>query len=235
MPLPEYRAGLEALADRLLAAGANVVLLPPTVIEENPQSEGNRRLAGYRAAMRDVGRARGVPVAPTDTDFDRALAAGKSADPGYSLTTDGVHMRPAGDAVMALAVLKTLNFFPDGPVKTRNNGPSETAIYDHGRRGLDRERVLGRAKSGQSPLVRGESRGRGGEDRPQVRLPPRDPYLPHRRAGAPLRDWVARDWDGDREAAVDHHLGTIYRRVYDFIERGHSRPARSQETTPFCR
>lgn len=37
----------------------------------------------------------------------------------------------------------------------------------------------------------------------------------------PFRHWVARDWDGDREACIDHLLGTIYRRVYAFIERGH--------------
>ncbi len=110
--LEDYREGLATLVDRLLQGGAKVVLLPPTVIEENPESEGNRRLAGYRAAMREVGQARGLLVAPTDTDFDRALVLGKQADSSFSLTSDGVHMRPAGDAVMALAVLKTLNFFP---------------------------------------------------------------------------------------------------------------------------
>lgn len=110
-PLPQYRDGLETLVDRLAAAGVNVVLLPPTVIEEDLESEGNRQLAAYRAAVREIGARRGLRIAPTDTDFDRALAAGKAADPNYVLTTDGVHMRPGGDAVMALAVLKTLNFF----------------------------------------------------------------------------------------------------------------------------
>jgi lysophospholipase L1-like esterase len=111
VPLSQYRAGLSILADRILSTGANVVLLPPTVIEEDPRSEGNRRLAPYRAAMREVAAAQGLLVAPTDLDFDATLAAGKQADPAFSLTTDGVHMRPAGDAVMALAVLKALNFF----------------------------------------------------------------------------------------------------------------------------
>ena len=36
-----------------------------------------------------------------------------------------------------------------------------------------------------------------------------------------FREFVALDWAGDRDAAVDHHLGTIFRRVYSFIERGH--------------
>jgi lysophospholipase L1-like esterase len=110
--LADYRAGLETLADRLAAAGAQVVLLPPTVIEEDPGSEGNRRLAPYRAVVRAVGAARGLLVAPTDHDFDAALtAAGPGRAGGRVLTTDGVHMRPAGDAIMAVAVLKTLGFF----------------------------------------------------------------------------------------------------------------------------
>lgn len=111
--LPEYRAGLETLLDRIAAAGARAVLLPPTVIDEDPGSAGNRALAGYRAAMREAGSARGLLIAPTDTDFDAALASGVArwGEPGHTLTSDGVHMRGPGDAVMAVAILKTLGFF----------------------------------------------------------------------------------------------------------------------------
>jgi len=118
--LPDYRAGLEKLVDRLLAAKARVVVLPPTVIEENPKSTGNTLLTGYREAMRAVAAARpGVLVAPTDIDFDAALRTRPNLtqprapreEPGKTLTTDGVHMRGSGDAVMAVAVLKALDFF----------------------------------------------------------------------------------------------------------------------------
>jgi hypothetical protein len=37
----------------------------------------------------------------------------------------------------------------------------------------------------------------------------------------PYRDLIRLDFDGDREAALTHLLGTICRRVYAFIERGH--------------
>lgn len=40
-------------------------------------------------------------------------------------------------------------------------------------------------------------------------------------AERPFRDWVARDWDGDREAAIAHLMDTTYRRVYSYIDRGH--------------
>lgn len=36
-----------------------------------------------------------------------------------------------------------------------------------------------------------------------------------------FHDYVRLDWGGDRDAAIEHFTGTIYRRVYSFIERGH--------------
>lgn len=111
-PLSQFGAGVGMIVDRLASQGARVVLLPPTVIGEDPQSEGNRRLGPYRAAMREIAENYRCLIAPTDIDFDIALAAGTfAAGPEFSLTTDGVHLRPAGDAVVALAVLKTLRFF----------------------------------------------------------------------------------------------------------------------------
>jgi lysophospholipase L1-like esterase len=112
--LDTYRDGLAELVDTIVAAGAKVVLLPPTVIGENPDSDGNRKLVDYRAAVHAIGASRGIPVAPTDTDLDTALAANLAivgGEPGKTLTSDGVHLRPAGDAVVAVAVLKALGFF----------------------------------------------------------------------------------------------------------------------------
>ncbi len=37
----------------------------------------------------------------------------------------------------------------------------------------------------------------------------------------PYRELIQIDFDGDREAALSHLLGTICRRVYAYIERGH--------------
>ncbi len=36
-----------------------------------------------------------------------------------------------------------------------------------------------------------------------------------------FRDIVRLDFGGDPEAAVDHILATLFRRIYTFIERGH--------------
>lgn len=36
-----------------------------------------------------------------------------------------------------------------------------------------------------------------------------------------FRQAIVLDFGGDQEAAMDHHLNTIFRRVYSYIERGH--------------
>ena len=111
--LSDYKTGLNTLLDRLLASGTNIVALPPTVIEEAAESRGNVALRPYRAAMRELAQAKNILIAPTDTDMDAALRVSNPDGKGTTLTTDGVHLAPAGDAVMACAVLKALGFWQE--------------------------------------------------------------------------------------------------------------------------
>ena len=37
----------------------------------------------------------------------------------------------------------------------------------------------------------------------------------------PFRELVLIDFDGDQEAALQHQMDTIFRRIYQYIERGH--------------
>ena len=114
--LPDFERHLEMLLARLQGAEAKVVLCPPTGIGEDRKSEGNVRLVPFRAALRRIGSERGCLVAPTDTDFDAALLSGRlTGKAGNVLTRDGVHPTPPGDAIMAVAVLKTLGFFAAPP------------------------------------------------------------------------------------------------------------------------
>jgi hypothetical protein len=55
----------------------------------------------------------------------------------------------------------------------------------------------------------------------KVKLPP---FLATYRMGEvehAFREYVRIDFAGDTEAAVDHILSTLYRRVYQYLERGH--------------
>jgi len=54
-----------------------------------------------------------------------------------------------------------------------------------------------------------------------MKLPP---FIETYRIGEPerpFREIVKTDFDGDQEAALSHQFDTIFRRVYQYIERGH--------------
>lgn len=111
VPLDVYETTLETMVTRLQQeTQAQVVLITPTVIGENPDAEANRILAGYVATMGRVAHRRHARVVPTHADFLMTLRAGQAANPAFRLTTDGVHLNAIGNARMALTILESLNF-----------------------------------------------------------------------------------------------------------------------------
>jgi len=107
----DYARDLDAMVVRAQAGGrTQVVLATPTIIGEGPDEPGNRLLQEYVLAMEGISQRRSTRLAPTHSDFVLTLRAGQAADPSFSMTTDGVHMNPIGDARMALTLLETLDF-----------------------------------------------------------------------------------------------------------------------------
>ena len=123
VPIEAYTASLiQIVATLREATDAEVVLLPPTVIGEDvdsPDNKANLLLERYVAAMKRVADAENVPCATTHEDFVNAIRAGRSANPDFRLTTDGVHLNGVGNTVFALSVLATLGFA--GLVDTANS------------------------------------------------------------------------------------------------------------------
>jgi lysophospholipase L1-like esterase len=104
------------------AAGAKVILIAPTVIQEDPETEGNKRLKMYIAAGREVAVAKKATYIDLHQMFLDAMAK-KPADietdaKKHTYTSDGVHMKPAGDAIMAIGVLKGLGV-PDEKIAVK--------------------------------------------------------------------------------------------------------------------
>ncbi len=111
--LDRYRADVREMVRRVRERGCDVLLLAPTIIEERADSVGNRRLVRYVAAMKEAADGAGCTFCDLHALFLAALAA--NPRPDNWLTTDGVHMRPAGDAVMAIGVLRALGV-PDDQI-----------------------------------------------------------------------------------------------------------------------
>ena len=114
--LEAYAANVERMVEMAQDAGIKVILLAPTVIEENAESEGNKRLLQYIEAGKRIAKKHKCVYVDLHAMFLDAMKAAASRPAseelkvvkGNRFTTDGVHMRPAGDALMAIGVLRAL-------------------------------------------------------------------------------------------------------------------------------
>lgn len=106
-----YERDVEQMVETLQAeAAAQIVLVTPTVIGEDPEEPANKALGHYVATMEQIARRRGTRLAPAHADFLLTLRAGQAAAPDFKMTTDGVHLNPIGNARLALTILETLGF-----------------------------------------------------------------------------------------------------------------------------
>jgi lysophospholipase L1-like esterase len=105
--LAAYKENVAKMVDMAQQADIRVILLTPTVIEENPSSEGNKRLAAYVKAEKQIAAEKKCQLVDLHGMFLKALKK-KPAGQDKWLTADGVHMQPPGDAIMAVGVLRAL-------------------------------------------------------------------------------------------------------------------------------
>jgi lysophospholipase L1-like esterase len=102
-----YKANITAIVDKAQAAGAKPVILTATVIQEDLESPENGKLAPYNKFLRSLAAERNLPLADLNAMFQERIR--QENKPGQKvLTSDGVHMNPEGDKLMAKGVLKTL-------------------------------------------------------------------------------------------------------------------------------
>ncbi len=106
--LKNYRANVAKMVGAAQAAGIRVLLCTPTLIEEDANSEGNRRLVMYCDAVRQIAAEKNCLLADLHGIFLQALARKPADAQGNTITGDGVHMNPTGDWLMARGILKAL-------------------------------------------------------------------------------------------------------------------------------
>ena len=108
--LGDYRKNFERMIAMAEQAKIRVVLLSPTVIYEDLFGPENARLASYCNALREIARRRHCLYVDYQKPF-RELISLYRRETGITdnlLTVDGVHMNPAGNRLMARALLTTL-------------------------------------------------------------------------------------------------------------------------------
>ena len=118
-----FTAGYDTLLSRLGQAGIRAVVLTPTVIHEEAEAVENGELAVLVGAQHRLAAAHAVCVCDLNAAFTATLAARRRAvartdwplgpDGGTRfLTTDGVHLNPAGNALAAVHVVACLAGWP---------------------------------------------------------------------------------------------------------------------------
>lgn len=110
VPLEDYKKNITAIIDKAQAAGVKVVVLTSTMIKENQETPENQKLVAYNDFLRAIAAEKKCALADLNADMQAAVAeAAKSrSSKGNVLTSDGVHMAPAGQLMMATGVLKGL-------------------------------------------------------------------------------------------------------------------------------
>lgn len=120
--LEKYRENVTKMVEMAQGAGAKVIIIAPTVIQEDPAAEGNVRLKAYVEAEKEIAEAKQCVFIDLHQMFLDALENRpeeiKPDEKKHAYTVDGVHMKPAGDAIMAIAVLKGLGV-PDEKIKAK--------------------------------------------------------------------------------------------------------------------
>lgn len=103
VPLEDYRRNVESMIQAARRAGVEVVLFTTTIFEDDPKSIRNLRAASYNDAIRELARKYDLRVADQYRAFMDAWSANRAT--GAKLTTDQVHLAPAGDTLMARTAL----------------------------------------------------------------------------------------------------------------------------------
>ena len=111
IPLDQYKKNITALVEKAQKAGIKVCIMTATMIKEDAQNLLNKQLAAYNAFLRKLAAEKKCLLADTNAAMQDQLDALKKKYPearGNLLTSDGVHMAPAGDMMMARCLLKAV-------------------------------------------------------------------------------------------------------------------------------
>lgn len=119
--LEDYKKNITAIIDKCQAADIKVMVLTSTMIGEDQSKELNQMMVPYNDFLREIAKEKGCLLADLNADMQAALkkipdVPGKpktfgkyfyGGDLKNKLTSDGCHMNPEGNKMMARGILRT--------------------------------------------------------------------------------------------------------------------------------
>lgn len=120
--LEDYKKNITAIIDKAQGAGIKVMILTSTMIGEDVTKELNQMMIPYNDFLRQIAKEKGCLLADLNADMQAELkklpdVPGKPGNFGKffyggefknKLTSDGCHMNPLGNKMMARGVLRAL-------------------------------------------------------------------------------------------------------------------------------
>lgn len=133
--IDDYKKNITEILDKCQKAGIKVVILTSTMIGEDASKELNQDMIPYNDFLRQTAKERELPLADLNTDMQAAInkipgVKGKPKNFGKffyggefknRLTTDGCHMNPEGNRMMARGVLRAFGFEDAEMIKAEKN------------------------------------------------------------------------------------------------------------------
>ena len=119
VPLDKYKQNITAIVENCKAAGVKVMILTATMIGEDQPNENNQKLVAYNDFLRKLAKQKKCLLADLNAEMQAAIAKAGADKKGNLLTSDGVHMNPAGNVMMATGVLKAFGLTAKQIAKAR--------------------------------------------------------------------------------------------------------------------
>ncbi len=108
VPLELYKQNITQIVSKCQSAGIKVMILTATMIGEDQSNTNNQKLVAYNDFLRTLAKEKQCLLADLNQDMQGSVRQAPGASPrkGNLLTTDGVHMNPLGNQMMAAGILK---------------------------------------------------------------------------------------------------------------------------------
>ena len=119
VPLDKYQQNIIAIVEKCQSTGVKVMILTATMIGEDQPNANNQKLIAYNDFLRKLAKEKKCLLADLNADMQAAIARAGADKKGNLLTSDGVHMNPAGNVMMATGVLKAFGLSADQIAKAK--------------------------------------------------------------------------------------------------------------------
>lgn len=108
VPLEQYKKNMTAIVEQAQQAGIKVMILTATMITEDPNTDFNKKLATYNDFLRTLAKEKNCLLADLSQEMQTQLKEKLHGQPHTDnlFTSDGVHMKLAGNMMMARGVLQ---------------------------------------------------------------------------------------------------------------------------------